>query len=659
MTKVCSTCGISLEKRSRTDYREVDERYYCKKCYRNLHRPEAHSSSGQDDFAAQQNELQPTVHLDIERSYSGHNKCVFGCSVVRSLRNLTKEECLEIFIKKNVFVKYGARVCTVHDLEESLVIPNDFETAGMGVSLNAEEILTSFHTFKSIILTERDKAPLSFLNMKNDMLKFETGLEHQQYFDVLQFLSSEDLLTRVRMEFALGVYLSRLRRGYTFEELAIRWNIAEKTARNYCQLCRSILIGPFCDKYLSLTRDRADLINHQTDTAKRLHAPSGEHIILVLDGTYVFIQKSSNFAFQRMTYSGHKHRNLIKPMMAVFPDGYIGAVWGPFPGNKNDASILIDLLNNTDWNSFQPGDVIIVDRGFRDCIPNISSKGFVAKMPSFADKPSLPLTTQQANSSRLITKVRYIVEVVNGRIKKIFKYFDRTIQNTTLDTLFNDFKIACALLNLTFKPVVTSDLDKRIIDRMLHFSNEKNHLFELVCQEKLNSQTSRFQRMEDVEIEFFPRLDMQDLWLYTCGSYAIKMAHSYYADHLNSNGDFEFEMAKPTRSIDFRKYGIALDWSASIFLKVRIRSRHSMSVKYFVYVLVDKNKQGIEALSAHFCSCKVGQRVVGCCSHVATIMWFFGYARFLLDINKPAYSLCDIFYNIASSESEENDEDDV
>lgn len=138
-----------------------------------------------------------------------------------------------------------------------------------------------------------------------------------------------------------------------------------------------------------------------------------------------------------------------------------------------------------------------------------------------------------------------------------------------------------------------------------------------------------------------------------------KMAHSYYVDHLNSNGDFEFEMAKPTRPIDFRKYGIALDWSASIFLKVRIRSRHSMSVKYFVYVLVDKNKQGIEALSAHFCSCKVGQRVVGCCSHVATIMWFFGYARFLLDINKPAHSLCDIFYNIASSESEENDEDDV
>ena len=224
------------------------------------------------------------------------------------------------------------------------------------------------------------------------------------------------------MELALGVYLSRLRRSYTFKELAIRCSIAEKTARSYCQVCRSALVGFFCDSYLPLRGDHAELLGHRTDTAKRLYALSGENIILVLDGTYIFIQKSSNISFQRMTFSVHKHRISIKPTIAVFSDGYIRMVWGPFPGNKSDASILNDFLNTIHWSNYQAGSVLSVDRGFRDNTQKISSQGFLAKMPSFAGAASLPLTTEQANFSRLVTKVRKIVEVVNGRIKKSFKY---------------------------------------------------------------------------------------------------------------------------------------------------------------------------------------------------------------------------------------------
>ena len=51
---------------------------------------------------------------------------------------------------------------------------------------------------------------------------------------------------------------------------------------------------------------------------------------------HIFIQKSNNFSFQRYTYSGHKKRNLIKPMMVVFINRYIGierldtniCIWG-------------------------------------------------------------------------------------------------------------------------------------------------------------------------------------------------------------------------------------------------------------------------------------------------------------------------------------------
>ena len=69
-----------------------------------------------------------------------------------------------------------------------------------------------------------------------------------------------------------------------------------------------------------------------------------------------------------------------------------------------------------------------------------------------------------------------------------------------------------------------------------------------------------------------------------------------------------------------------------ILFKALLRSRHSNSVKYFVYVFVDKTVTGIIAIIRHTCNCKVGQCFVGCCSHVATLIWFFGKACFLVTI---------------------------
>ena len=76
-----------------------------------------------------------------------------------------------------------------------------------------------------------------------------------------------------------------------------------------------------------------------------MHAPKGNKLIIVFDYTYLFIQKSANFEFQRNSYCMHKHKNIIKPMMAVFFDGLIGAAYGSYPGSRNDASIMTELIN--------------------------------------------------------------------------------------------------------------------------------------------------------------------------------------------------------------------------------------------------------------------------------------------------------------------------
>jgi hypothetical protein len=59
----------------------------------------------------------------------------------------------------------------------------------------------------------------------------------------------------------------------------------------------------------------AVLLHHQTTIATKLMAEQDDQVIIVMDGTYLFVQKSSDNLFQRRSYSMHKHRNLIKPMV--------------------------------------------------------------------------------------------------------------------------------------------------------------------------------------------------------------------------------------------------------------------------------------------------------------------------------------------------------
>lgn len=32
-------------------------------------------------------------------------------------------------------------------------------------------------------------------------------------------------------------------------------------------------------------------------------------------------------------------------------------------------------------------------------------------------------------------------------------------------------------------------------------------------------------------------------------------------------------------------------------------------------------------ISGWYCDCKVGAKTVGCCAHVASVLWYLGYAR--------------------------------
>lgn len=96
----------------------------------------------------------------------------------------------------------------------------------------------------------------------------------------------------------------------------------------------------------------------------------------------------------------------------------------------------------------------MVDRGFRDSVGVMQSLGLDVFMPPFLNQRR-QLSTEESNQSRCITKVRWIIEAVNRRIKE-FKYFANTIQDSSLMYLQADLSNVCALINRYRPPIATS-----------------------------------------------------------------------------------------------------------------------------------------------------------------------------------------------------------
>ncbi|KAH9638606.1 hypothetical protein HF086_003851 [Spodoptera exigua] len=81
---------------------------------------------------------------------------------------------------------------------------------------------------------------------------------------------------------------------------------------------------------------------------------------------------------KRKSYSLHKFRRLLKPFLMVCSDGHIIDIYGLYEATKSDATILSEIMKNPSdpfhW-FFHENDVLILDRGFRDCIEDVETCG--------------------------------------------------------------------------------------------------------------------------------------------------------------------------------------------------------------------------------------------------------------------------------------------
>lgn len=189
------------------------------------------------------------------------------------------------------------------------------------------------------------------------------------------------------------------------------------------------------------------------------------------------------------------------------------------------------------------------------------------------------------------------------------------------------YRIACYLNNTFGKRFKTdSTISNEIIDRMLNPVYSTNTLANIVENENWHRKSKLFEKLKATDLADFPEITERDLKILFSGTYQLAMAISYLAEMLDEQGDLQLKYIKNKNIV-----------------AVSVQSRHSNRKVYKCYIEYKPNTDGIGGIKRYTCDCPNGLRTIGCCCHVASIIYYLSNARYHSRILKPAEKLTTLF----------------
>lgn len=544
----------------------------------------------------------PSISLSIPSTPKSHAQCFLCKRPGPKLVVVPSNARFDVFMNCEIIVPAGSRCCPNHlengefkaDMLHSIKTANSSLLSRTSIT----ELIKSLRTSAQQNENRRIDFETSSNLTNNDHLNL-TGI-CKDAFDEICASALKDLRnTPARTtRTSLGIFLFKLKSGLSNKILSTIFNISKSSLRRAIASVRKSLVASFVPQNLGLQHiSREEVIEkHTKPLAQTLFGDIGNsQVILVLDGTYIYIQKSNNFHFQRRSYSVHKGRPLVKAMVVVTTTGHFVTAVGPYlaDNKNNDANILTHMLKSNledikHW--VQENDIFVVDRGFRDAISLLEDMGIKSEMPCFMKRGDKQLSTEDANASRLVTKVRWVVESANARIKR-WQYLDKVLPTNQVPYIGDYIRIVCAISNKFLPPLSPAhDDDVAVAAKMLHLSRQVNVLKERVEAESLHSRKSSMWR-DASTIDDFPKMTEEQLREMTCGSYQLKLSRCYIQEHLDGNHDILVHREDPQ------------------LLKVKMQSRHVSSKAHVLWISYNEVE-----VTAWYCLCKTGARVVGVCT---------------------------------------------
>ncbi|XP_033726042.1 uncharacterized protein LOC117315788 [Pecten maximus] len=569
------------------------------------------------------------IPLPILSSGNSHSTCCICKKRGSKLMTVSIDCRTRLFVEKGHLLLAGSRCCCKH-LDSDKYFNEEALCSVTDNSTNSQEGSTYFNKTDISSLIANIRA----IAVRNERYRIDfdnnhsltdadyqnlTGITKADFNDLCLLLSSSTSIRCTKNRTSrtcIALLLVKLRTGMSNRLLSTLFNIGKSSVRRAIMSARQFLSVNFTPRnvgFQHVTRD--DVIEHHTrPLAQELFGTMiNKPAILVVDGTYIYIEKSNNFQFQRRSYSIHKNRPLVKPMVIVTTTGYIVSILGPYHADSknNDASILkhnikTNMENMKDW--LQTDDLLVVDRGFRDSLEFLSELGIKYQMPTFLQKGQKQHTTEEANASRLVTKIRWIVESVNGRLKQ-WRYLQNVMPNTQIPAIGDYVRLVAALCNRYRTPLNTgtTEGDQLVAAKMKVLASKGNALQQRVQEENLDTRNHSWKSIDVADaVDQFPSMSEEDIRNLTIGVYQVKLARSYTSEHLSEDGD----------------YTIMVNDEVNGMLRARIQSRHTSAKKYLLWI-----EYSPAVVLGWFCQCKTGARVVGTCAHVSAVVWYLGYAR--------------------------------
>jgi hypothetical protein len=362
-----------------------------------------------------------TISLPIRVTTASHDYCVICLSRFgpKSCTLISETVRLKLLTHHIIYLPPDVRCCDKHlnnsdiKLEALNMIRQNYPPI-TSIMVNAVPHLISqltSHLQKSTFDTFTERQPsISFDNplayTDNDYYIL-IGIHKSDFHTLCRQIEMRNTDNR-SISMAVGCLLTKLRLGLSNEVLSTLFSIKDKrTIGHIVESARTALVKHFVPFNIGFNHISREIIikNHTRPLAKHLLTNGRDAAILVLDSTYIYVQKSTNNLLQRKLFSLHKGRPLIKPMMIVATDGYIVSAIGPYYADwrNNDVNITNHLFrtNQEDILSWlRAGDTLVVDRVFRDILDFVRSLGFnIYAIFSFKIKKNIQYVILCSNSS--------------------------------------------------------------------------------------------------------------------------------------------------------------------------------------------------------------------------------------------------------------------
>nr|CAH7716057.1 unnamed protein product [Callosobruchus chinensis] len=311
-----------------------------------------------------------------------HNKLKRFCDEPSTSTVITRPKKL----KKDTVISEGQSTDVVPDREH-----RDEPTTSQQVSVNDTASTEADNYFLRKELDEtKEKLHTLSMSFSFDYIKdsdakitIYTGLPSKEIFMCLY-----ELLEYVSLKYYYGwtvnaiskidqllLTLMKLKLNLLNEDLAVRFNIAVKTVANifftWLYALHEIMFKKFMSEIPSRNKNKLCMptcFNNFTNCC------------VILDCTEIYCIQPKNMEKQRATYSSYKHRNTLKALIGVAPNGVITFASDLYPGPVSDKKIVrhCGILD-------QLGDLVIADKGFliKDMLP----QGVHLNIPPFLSTP--------------------------------------------------------------------------------------------------------------------------------------------------------------------------------------------------------------------------------------------------------------------------------